>query len=76
MKTHEPFSTHRPWDELTREAYAQQPTRHGYHFRLDEDCNAAEKQVWRSWCDTYRNHWPGHVKAYIERVKFARGKQA
>ena len=74
MKTPEPFSTHRPWDELTREAYSKQPTRHGYHFRLDEDCNAAEKQAWRAWCQAYPSHWPGHVKSYIERVKFQRGK--
>ena len=64
----EPFSTHRLWDPLTFEAYAAQPTRNGYHFRLDESCNAAEKQAWRSWCKAYPDHWPGHVKSYIERV--------
>ena len=75
MKSHpEPFSTHRPWDALTHEAYAAQPERNGRHFRLDESCTESEIAAWRAWCRLYPTFWPGHVRSYIDRVKFRSSK--
>ena len=74
MKTPEPFSTHRPWDEETHLAYREQPLRNGYHFQLEADCSPAEKEQWRSWCKRFPRHWPGHVRSYIAKVKYEAGR--
>ena len=65
----EPFSTAHRWDALTLEAYNAQPVRNGYHYRLDEKCNEAEKGQWREWCKRYPKHWPRHVRDYAARVR-------
>lgn len=65
----EPFSTHRPWDELTHQAYREQPEQNGKHYRLGDHCTAEQKAEWREWCRKYPNHWPSHVHAYVAERK-------
>ena len=70
----EPFSTHRPWDAETHQAYRDQPTRNGYHYQLDHDCTLHEREQWRAWCRKYPKHWPGHVRRFIAKLKHEAGK--
>ena len=69
MQRPEPFSTHRPWDAETLQAYRDQPTRNGWHYQLDEDCSPPERQQWRDWCRKYPRHWPQFVHGFIARSK-------
>ena len=70
MKTElEPFSTHRPWDALTTQAYHDQPQRDGKHYPLGDHCSESMKADWREWARKYPDHWPSHVRRYAEEQK-------
>ena len=73
MNNYEPFSTHKPWDDLTHEAYREQPVRNGWHYRLNDKCSASEKAEWKEWMRKFPEHWPGHVREFVDAIKRNKG---
>lgn len=65
----EPFSTHRPWDEITFQAYREQPVYNGWHFQLTEKCTPQQKAQWKEWMRKFPDHWPNHVVEFVDSIK-------
>jgi hypothetical protein len=73
MNRFEPFSTHKPWDDLTHQAYLEQPVHNGWHFQLTDKCTAAQKEQWKAWMRKFPDHWPGHVREFVDAIKRKQG---
>lgn len=70
MNLFEPFSTHKPWDDLTTEAYHAMPLDHkGWHYQIGDHCTPAQLAEWKAWMRKYPDHWPGHVRQFVDRKK-------